>query len=153
MPNDNPSGSSNTSLAKNNNPALEVFDPGEIPTGKVLRSGHTRKTIQEDPETGVVKIRTETDYGHYWHSSCDTDIDFTIDQLFSTHPDDPSSAKSETALQVKMKQGETETALNSHYEMRSSQQHYFIRATWQAWAGGECIFESHFDEKIERKLI
>ncbi len=142
-----------TSLEKNNNPALTEFDPKELPTGKVLRRGNTKKTIQEDPETGFIKIRTETDYGHHWHRSCDTDIDFTIDQLLSIHPDDPNSAKSETTLQVKMKQGETETALDSHYEMTSSQQHYFIRATWRAWAGGECIFERHFDEKIERKLI
>jgi putative CocE/NonD family hydrolase len=142
-----------TSLEVNNNPALEAFDDGEIPAGKVLRPGQTRKTIQEDPETGLVKTRTETDYGHYWYGSCDTDIDFTIDQLLSIHPDEPNSAKSDTALQVKMKQGETETALKSHYEMTSSQQHYFIRATWQAWVGDECIFERSFDEKIERKLI
>ena len=142
-----------TSLDKNNNPALDSFDPGEIPMGRALRPGHTRKTIKEDPETGVVKIKTQTDYGHHWHRSCDTDIDFTIDQLLSIHPDDPNSAKSETSLQVKIKQGETQTALKSHYEMTSSQQHYFIRAKWQAWAGDECIFERHFDKKIERNLI
>ena len=132
---------------------MDDFDPGVIPEGKVLRPGQTTKTIQEDPETGVVRIRTETDYGHYWHHSCNTDIDFTIDQLLSIHPDDPNSAKSETTLQVKMKQGETQTALQSFYEMTSSQQHYFIKATWQAWVGDECIFERHFDEKIERKMI
>ncbi len=142
-----------TSLAENNNPALGEFDPEELPASKVLRRGGTQKTIQADPETGFVNIRTETDYGHYWHRSCDTEVDFTIDQLLSIHPDDPNSAKSETALQVKMKQGETETALDSHYEMTSSEQHFFIRASWRAWAGDECIFEKHFDEKIERKLI
>ena len=141
------------SPAKNNNPALDAFDPAKVPIGRVLRPGHTGKTTREDPETGVVKIRTVTDYGHNWHRSCDTDIDFTIDQLLSIHPGEPNSAKSETTLQVKMKQGETRTTLRSHYEMTSSQQHYLIRATWQAWAGDECIFEKHFDEKIERHLI
>ena len=142
-----------TSAGQNNNPALDVFDPEERPTGKELRPGQTRKTIQKDPESGVVRIHTETDYGHYWHRSCDTDIDFTIDQLLSIHPDDPNSASSKTGLQVKMNQGGLVTSLYSHYEMTSSRQHYFITATWQAWAGDSCIFEKHFDEKIERRLI
>ncbi len=142
-----------TSLDENNNPALDAFDPGEILTGTELRPGHTKKSILEDPDTGQLTIRTETDYGHYWHQSCETGIDFTIDQLLSIHPDDPISAKSETTLQVKMQQGETATALKSHYEMTSSSEHYFISAIWQALEGDRCIFEKHFEEKIKRNLI
>ena len=142
-----------TSLEINNNPALAEFDPKEPPATRVLRSGNTQKTIKEDTGTGLVEIRIKTDYGHFWHRSCDTEVDFTIDQLLSISPDDPDSAKSETDLQVIMKQGKTETALKSHYEMTSSQQFYFVQATWQAWADDKCIFERKFDEKIERKLI
>ena len=142
-----------TSLDENNNSALDVFDPEKVSTGMELRPGHTKKTILEDPKTGELKIRTETDYGHHWHRSCETGIDFTIDQLLSIHPDDPNSAKSETKLRVKMQQGKTETALRSHYEMTSSSKHYFIRATWQAWESDRCVFEKHFDEKIKRNLI
>jgi hypothetical protein len=118
-----------------------------------LRPGRSKKNILEDPQTGEVKIRTLTDYGHHWHRSCDTSIDFTIDQLQSIHPDDPNSAKSETTLNVKMQQGETETALKGHYEMTSSSQHYFIRARWQALENKNCIFEKSFDEKIRRHLV
>jgi hypothetical protein len=142
-----------TSHEMNNNPALAEFDPKTLSATRVLRSGRTQKTIKEDPETGIVETRIKTDYGHLWHRSCDTEVDFTIDQRLSIHPDDPNSARSETALKVKMTQGKTKTALNSHYEMTSSQQHYFVRATWQAWADDECIFERKFDEKIERMLI
>jgi len=141
------------SLEEYNNPALDAFDPGEVLRGVVLRPGHTKKSILNDPETGELIIRTETDYGHYWHRSCDTKIDFTIDQLLSIHPDEPNSARSETKLQVRMKQGKTETMLQSHYEMTSSSRHYFIRATWKAWEGHRCIFEKKFDEKIQRNLI
>ena len=141
------------SLAENHKPALDVFDPGEISTGRELRPGSTNKRILEDPETGEVKIRTKTDYGHHWHESCDTEIDFTIDQVFSIHPDDPNSAKSEATHRVKMRQGKIETALQSHYEMTSSGTHYLVKATWQALEADQCIFERHFEEKIERNLI
>ena len=142
-----------TSLAENNNPALSVYDPGEISKNAELRPGSTKKSILEDSETGELKIRTQTDYGHHWHSSCETGVDFTIDQLLSIYPDDPNSAKSETRLKVKMQQGKTETALQSYWEMTSSDKHYFIHAKWQAWEGDGCVFEKCFDEKIERYLI
>jgi hypothetical protein len=142
-----------SSIDKNDNPALEEFDPGKISAGVELRPGQSKKDILEDHKTGEVRIRTQTDYGHYWHRSCDTGIDFTIDQILSIHPDDPNSAKSETTLQVKMQQGETATALKGHYEMTSSSQHYFITATWQVLAEDRCIFEKCFDEKIERFYV
>lgn len=141
------------SPVENSNPALEAYEPGEFSSGLELRPGHAKKSILVEPGTGEMKIKTETDYGKHWHRSCDTSVDFTIDQLLSIHPDKPDSAKSETKLRVKMQQGETETALQSHYVMTSSNQHYFVRATWQALEGGRCVFEKRFDEKIRRKLI
>ena len=142
-----------TSPHENTNTALDAYDPGDIFMGMELRPGHTKKSILEDAGTGQLIIRTETDYGHYWHRSCETDIDFTIDQKLSIHPDDPNSAKSEVTHLVKMRQGKIETALQSNYEMTSSSQHYFIRATWRAMEGDRCIFERHFEEKIKRNLI
>jgi putative CocE/NonD family hydrolase len=142
-----------TSLDENTNPALDAYDPTDTSTNVELRPGNINKSILEDPETGEVKIKTEIDYGHHWYQSCDTSIDFTIDQLLSIHPDDPNSAKSETKHQVKMQQGEIETTLLSEYDMTSSSEHYFIQAMWQAWEGDRCIFEKHFNEKIKRNLI
>jgi putative CocE/NonD family hydrolase len=140
-------------LDENTNPALAAYDPEVVSSGVERRPGQTKKRILEDPETGEVTIRTQTDYGHHWHRSCATGIDFTIDQLLSIHPDDPNSAKSETSHTVKMQQGETATALHSHYVMTSSSRYYFIQASWQAWEGDQCVFEKHFDERIERNLI
>jgi putative CocE/NonD family hydrolase len=141
------------SVENNDNPALDEFDPGEQPGAVELRPCNTKKSTLDDHQTGEARIGTRTDYGHYWHRSCDTGIDFTVDQVLSIHPDEANSAKSDTTLQVKMKQGETETAIEGHYEMTSSSEHYFIRATWQALEGNEVIFEKYFDEKIRRNLI
>lgn len=137
----------------NNNPALDKFDQQIVSDGKVLRPGSSKKTILENEASGEQKIRTLTDYGHDWYQSCDTSVDFTIDQLLSIHPDDPNSAKSETTLEVKMQQGETATALLGYYEMTSTSQHFFIKAKWQAFENGSRIFEKSFDEKIKRNLI
>ena len=142
-----------SSIDNYKNPALDEFDQEDISTGTELRPAHSKKSILKDHQTSEVTIRTLTDYGHLWHRSCDTSVDFTIDQSMSIHPDDPNSAKSETTLQVKMQQGEIKTTLKSHYEMTSSSQHYFIRATWQALENERCIFEKCFDEKIRRNLI
>lgn len=141
------------SIDKNTNPALAEFKQQTVSTGVERRPGRSQKNIQEDQKTGEVKIRTLTDYGHHWHRSCDTSIDFTIDQLLSIHPDNPNSAKSETTHHVNMQMGKTKTTLKSHYEMTSSSEHYFIRATWQALENDRCVFEKSFDEKIRRTLI
>ena len=132
---------------------LAAFDPAEISNAVVQRAGSTKKWMREDPDTGAMEIRTATDYGRYWHRSCDTQVDFTIDQLLSIHPDDPNSAKSATKLRVKMRQGQIETSLQGEYEMTSSSGHYCVGARWRAWEGDECIFERRFDETIERNLV
>lgn len=142
-----------TSSKTNSSPALDGYSSKVTPNGKELRPGQTKKRILEDPVTGVQTIRTEIDYGHHWHQSCGTSIDFTLDQLLSIHPDDPNSAQSETRLHVKMQQGNVETELQGYYRMTSSQQHYFVHATWLARATGERVFEKSFDEKIERHLV
>ena len=142
-----------SSLDAISNPALEEFDPGVIPEGKELRPPQTKKSITEDPQTGKSQIKTEIDYGHYFYPSCETEIDFKIDQLVSIHPDDPNSATSTNRHYVKMQQGEIATALESRYEMTCSDSQYFIRAEWRAFEGNECIFNKTFDHKIKRNLI
>jgi len=141
------------SLAENKNPALDEFDAGLISEGTELRAARSEKNILDDSQSTEMLIKTKIDYGRYFYKSCETDIDFITEQILSIHPEDPNSAKSVTILDVKMQQGETNTALKSRYEMTSSDDHYFVKATWQAWEKGSCIFEKNFDEKIKRNLI
>jgi len=140
-------------LRGNNNPALNEFVADASPEGQEHRAGHSNKTIAEDDQTGVMEIRTEIDYGHYFYRSCETGIDFRIDQLLSIHPDDPGSAKSVSDLRVKMQHGEIETALRGHYQMTCTSDHYLVKARWQAWESHECLFEKDFFVKIPRNLI
>ena len=135
------------------NPALDEFDPVIIPEGKELRPPQTKKSTTEDSQTGNSQIKTAVDYGHYLYPSCETEIDFKIDQLLSIHPDDPNSATSTSRHHVKMQQGEIATALESRYEMTCSDSQFFIKASWRAWEGNECIFEKEFDYKIKRNLV
>ena len=134
-------------------PALEAFDAGITPDGKELRPPQTQKRISRDPKTGESQIRTRTDYGHYLYPSCDTEIDFKIDQLSSIHPDDPGSAKSTSSHHVKMQQGDTATALQGHYEMTCTHNQFFIKAQWRALLNDECIFEKTFNHQIKRILL
>jgi len=142
-----------TVLEENSNAALDEYIPGDVSTAEELRSPRTIKSMEEDPQTGEVRIRTDIDYGNYFHRSCETEIDFTLDRVMSIHPDDPGTAKSVTDLSVKMQQGEIATRLESRYEMWCSSSQYFVKAKWRAWDGDECIFEKEFDEKIHRSLI
>lgn len=141
------------SLAGNSNPALDEFSPAETSTDKELRPAQSTKTIIQDGEDGELRIKTDIDYGRYFHLSCETEIDFTLEQLLTIQPDDPGSAKSVTDLSVEMQQGDLETALNGHYEMTSTNSHYYVKAHWEAWEGRECIFDKDFDVKIKRNLI
>ena len=135
------------------NPALQPFDAVPRSNDRELRPCATHKRVEENPETGCLDIRTSVDYGHYFYASCQTGIDFRTEQLLSIRPDDPTSASSTARHQVKMKQGEIETALASRYEMTCSESHYFIKANWQAWEGAACIFEKSFDFEIRRNLV
>ncbi|MEJ2255659.1 MAG: CocE/NonD family hydrolase [Woeseiaceae bacterium] len=136
-----------------NNPALEHFDSDSLRDEKVLRAPETRKHLEEDSETGYLNIRTRVDFGHYFYSSCETEIDFTTDQLLSIHPKEPTSAKSTSWQNVTMQQGLIRTSLESRYEMTCTENHYFIKSVWRAWEDEDCIFEKEFDHKIKRNLI
>lgn len=142
-----------SSIDEITNPALESFDSGIIPDEKELRAPRTHKSVTDDLQTGESLIETGVDYGHYYYPSCETEIDFKIDQLLNIHPSDPNAAKSTSWHHVKMQQGEIATALEGRYEMTCSDSQFFIKAQWRALVNGECIFEKQFDQKIKRSLL
>lgn len=136
-----------------NNPALQEYILEAVSAADELRPGKSSKSIVEDSLTGEQQTRTSIDYGHYFYHSCETEIDFTVDQLLSIRPDDPNSAKSITDHAVKMQMGDIATGLSGHYEMTSTCDHYFVQATWRAMVGDECIFEKNFNHTIPRNLV
>ena len=101
----------------------------------------------------MLNIRTVVDYGHYFYPSRETSIDFTTEQSLDIHPGKPDSASSRAWHNVKMQHGKLKTALHGFYEMTCSEQRFFIRARWRAWADQECVFEKEFDHEIERRLV
>ncbi len=140
-------------LEQVDNSALRPFEADGLPEETELRPPRTTKEYQHDKQTGITHIKTVIDYGHYFYPSCATEIDYLIEQHNSIHPQDPCSAKSINRHEVKMQQGDTHTALESHYEMTCSENRYFIKAVWRAWEGETCIFEKEFDHSIRRHLI
>lgn len=135
------------------NPALQCFVSEPLQVETELRPMQTSKRYFEDTQTGTTHIETSIDYGHYFYPSCETGIDFTVEQQLSIHPGKAGSAKSINRHRVKMQQGETSTALECRYEMTCSNSKYFIKAAWFAWESGNCIFKKEFDHEIQRNLI
>lgn len=133
--------------------SLQAFESGPSQHEKELRTPRTTKSISDDPQTGESIIKTEVDYGRYFYPSCETEVDFRLEQQLRIHPENPNSAVSLTRHDVKMQQGKIATALESRYEMTSSSSEYFIKAVWRAMAGNDCIFEKKFNYEIKRNLV
>lgn len=137
----------------NCNPALEEFVQVKGTAEKELRPESSKKNIFEHEHNGELQIETRVDYGDLYIRSSQTEIDFTLHQLMTIHPDDPNSARSTTELNVIMQQGDTATALKGRFEMTSTDSHFRVVANWQAWQGSDCIFERDFDVAIKRNLV
>lgn len=141
------------STGSNAFPALDEFVQPKGTAEKELRPESSEKNISENRETGMLQIETRVDYGHLFIQSSETEIDFTLDQLMTIHPDDPNSAASSTELNVIMQQGDTATALKGKFDMTSSAEQFLVKANWQAWEGVNCIFEKDFNVAIKRNLV
>lgn len=129
--------------------------PYDIPMdfdGQTLRSSDSQRMVHHDYKTGIVSLETRDDFGRQYFNSCDSIIDFKMDQTQSIHPDDPLSATSTLNFDLTMGREGWWTALKSHYHMSCDENYFYIKATWQAFSEDEVIFEKTFDETIVRNL-
>ncbi|UJF17907.1 CocE/NonD family hydrolase [Vibrio sp. SS-MA-C1-2] len=121
--------------------------------GKALRNSNGTREVTKDYKTGITTLKTFEDFGHQFYDSCETEIDFTIEQAFSIHKDDPTSAKNEITLAVEMGRENWRTAIKADYQMTCDRDYFYIKANWSASYNNETIFNKHFDEKILRDFV
>lgn len=133
------------------------FEPAALTTpvtfaGETLRASDSQRVVHHDYKTGIVTLDTADDFGRQHFTSCDSDIDFKMDQQQSIHPDDPLSARSVLNFELSMGRDHWWTGLKSHYEMHCDKDHFYINATWKAYIEDQLVFEKSFDETIQRNL-
>ncbi len=113
----------------------------------------SKRIVHKDYQTGISTLETYDDFGRQFFTSSQSEIDFTIHQSLSIHPEDPHSAKNDIHLCVDMGREGWQTSLEARYVMTCDAGHFYIKAHWQACHDKEVIFEKSFDEVIKRHFM
>lgn len=121
--------------------------------GKVIRPTSSKRIVHRDYKTGMVTLETAEDFGRNYYNSANSEIDFTVQQCFSIHPNDPLTAKNELSFKVEMGRPGWWTSINNHYQMTSDKENFYIKATWQAFSDNKLLFEKTFNETIKRNFM
>ena len=121
--------------------------------GQVIRAPSSKRVVHRDYKTGVSTLETVEDFGCQFINSSQSEIDFTIKQSMSIHPQDPLSAKNDLRLSVDMGRDGWRTAIDAHYVMTCDAKYFYIQAHWKACCDDDVIFERSFDETIKRNYM
>ncbi len=121
--------------------------------GRTLRAADSKRVTHRDYKTGIITLETFEDFGRQFFNSSQSEIDFTIHQQFSIHPDDPLSAKNDIALKVDMGRDGWWTGLECRYQMHCDHDHFYITARWKAFHDNEVVFEKPFNCTIKRNFM
>lgn len=121
--------------------------------GQVMRAPSSKRVVHRDYKTGVSTLETVEDFGCQYFNSSQSEIDFTIEQSMSVHPQDPLSAKNDLRLCVAMGRDGWRTAIEAHYVMTCDAKYFYIQAHWKACCDDDVIFERSFDETIKRNYM
>ncbi|MGB3599342.1 MAG: CocE/NonD family hydrolase [Marinomonas sp.] len=118
--------------------------------GYALRDSDSQRFVHHDYKTGVVTLETHDDFGRQHYNSCDTDIDMSMSQWQSIHPEDPLSAQSKITFDLTMGREGWWTGLKGDYQMRCDRENFYITSHWRAFHEGEQVFSKEFEEIIKR---
>jgi len=126
------------------------YDQAVSYNGKSIRNSDSQRMVHHDYKTGVVTLETHDDFGRQYYDSCDSEIDMSMSQWQSIHPEDPLSAESKLHFNLTMGREGWWTGLEGDYSMRCDADNFYITSKWQAFHDGELIFSKDFEETIKR---
>lgn len=120
--------------------------------GENIRPTQSSRQVTRDYKTGIYSLQTYEDFGHQFINSAQSEIEFSIRQSLSIHPDDPLSAQNRLNLKVDMGRKGWQTGLEGNYQMTCDIDNFYIKASWKCTHEGEVVFSKDFNEVIKRNF-
>lgn len=120
---------------------------------RVVRSGKTRRFVEEDLIAGTYALVVQDDLGdaeNLSHGLCSGE---TMSERWEIHPEDPLSAKAEHIWEQRLSRGAWAIRTRAEAEMTATATHLRHRAVLRAWEGDELVFEKMWDDSVPRRFV
>ena len=130
-----------------------AFDPPrEAPSGVVtpLAPGARRQTLSIDAESGLWSLEVVFDDGRQRIEEIDLEIASWRRELWTIHPDDPTSATGAIDYGFERKRGAWVTRHDARCTMKLTKEDYLLHADLDAFEGGERIFARSWNRTVLR---
>ncbi len=117
---------------------------------KMLRAGFEEKNRTTDPDSGETTLTIEADHGRHEDLENGLISQSHLQEKWTIHHDDPSSARAEIEWTRSMGRGEWEVSATVTTHMSTDTENYFIVQTLKAFEGDNLVFEKTMQDKIPR---
>ena len=126
--------------------------PREAPSGVVtpLARGEKRQTLSIDAETGLWSLEVVFDDGRQRIEEIDLEIASWRRELWTIHPDDPTSATGAIDYGFERKRGAWVTRHDARCTMKLTKEDYLLHADLDAFESGERIFARSWNRTVPR---
>ena len=120
---------------------------------RVIRTGKSRRIIEEDQIAGTIALVVEDDLGdaeNLTHGLCSGE---TMSERWEIHPDDPLSARAVHVWEQRLSRGDWSVRTRAEAEMSSTATHLRHKAVLRAWEGDALVFERTWDDSVPRRFV
>ena len=132
------------------------FEPPEGATPRRvewLRPSKNDRRTHRDPETGVVTLVVEDDFGALRDLEHGLVTGSMAREEWSIHPDDPLSARGETHWSQTLSRDEWSVRTETFTTMSSTADSFLLTGRIEAYEGNALVFQKDFSEAIPRQFI
>ena len=133
-----------------------IFEPPQsAPPWKTIEirpATNSRQTIL-DAQTGVTRLQIVDDFGEVEDADHGLNNGSIAREIWSIHPDDPTSARGETHWTDTLSRGDWRLRTETYSQMAAHADHFHITARIEAYENDALIFEKDFDRKVPRRLL
>ena len=120
---------------------------------RVIRATSNSRQTLFDQQTGITTLQIVDDFGEV------EDLDHGLihgsvaREWWQIHPDDPTSARGRCHWGDRLARGDWSVRTDTHSEMWSDAENFYLTARVEAYEGEALIFERDHERKIARRLL
>lgn len=120
---------------------------------EALRKGCNSRIVERDPDTGVVSLVIEDDFGEGRDQDHGLAAGSVARERWTIDPADPLSARGETHWTETLARGEWSVRMETFTAMRADAENFRLSGRIEAYEGSDLVFERDFDESIPRDHV
>lgn len=115
-----------------------------------IRPAENSRISETDAGTGLVTLKITDDFGEYEDLDHGMICGSIAREWWAIHPDDPLSARGRTHWTETLRRGDWSVRTETHAEMWSDSQNFYLTARLEAFEGDKKIYERRVTETLGR---